>query len=505
MIGTSHMANERLRRKEGGDHRTQTDRYRDPAWWQGRRVTVMGIGTRGGGVGVIRWLARKGAIVTATDARHADALADAMRQLDGLPIRFVLGGHDQADFRASGSDMIVRNPAIPRRAPLLELARADGVPVEMEMSLFLRLCPASVVGVTGTKGKTTTSSLIAHILRGHISDTRLVGNMGVSALDEVDHIDPSAPVVVELSSWQVESLIEHRLSPHIGVLTNISEDHLNTYDGFDDYASVKRGMFAAQTDDDIAILNADDPEVWQVAGTTAAGVLPFGSQADRTCGAFPEGDWCVLRDAAGELRLPRPRQLALAGAHGMSNTLAAMAVARVLGVPDEIVRSRIATFHGVSNRMEVVAEIDGVTYINDTTATAPIAAIAALRALAGRRVHWIGGGADKALVLDELAVEVASRAATVHLLDGSATQRLAEAVRTAGTEPGTPYTSLSDATMAAQRVSRPGDIVLLSPGCASFGLFRDEFDRGDQFRVAVSRIADHGIHAPVAPNALAAL
>ena len=480
-------------------HATVSDQRHDPARWQGRRVTVMGIGTRGGGAGVIRWLVRQGAVVTATDARSADQLADTIRQLDGLPVRFVLGGHDEADFRAAGTDMVIRNPAIPRRAPLLELARADGVPVEMEMSLFLRLCPAPVVGVTGTKGKTTTSSLIAHILRGHHPGTRLVGNMGVSALDELDRLDPSTPVVVELSSWQVESLIEHRLSPHIGVLTNISEDHLNTYDGFDDYASVKRGLFAAQREDDVAVLNADDPEVWRVARTATGRVLPFGRNADRSCGAFPEGKACVLRDAAGELRVPRPQHLALAGEHGMSNTLAAMAVARLLGVPGDVIRNRTASFDGVANRMEVVAEIAGVTYINDTTATAPIAAIAALRAMPGRRIHWIGGGADKALTFDELAADVAARAATIHLLDGTATPRLAAALTAAGAEPGASFSSMWDAALAASRASAPGDVVLLSPGCASFGLFRDEFDRGDQFRIAVSRLSDIRAQKPAHP------
>ena len=454
----------------------------------GQRVTVMGIGTRGGGAGVIRWLVGQGAVVTATDGKTAEQLGDAIRELDGLPVRLVLGGHDEADFRASGADMIVRNPAIPRRAPLLQLARREGIPVEMEMSLFFRACRAPIVGVTGTKGKTTTSTLIAHLLRDEFPGTVLAGNMGISALGQVDRLTPDAPVVIELSSWQIESLIEHRLAPQVAVITNISEDHLNTYDSYADYAATKLGLLAAQTAGHVAILNRDDPLVWVGAGQTAATVIPFGLSDDGGPGAWLSGDTYVVRDAAGEVRVDWPGGLPLAGDHGGRNALAALAVGRALGARDSVLRSALGKFRGVPHRMEEVDEIAGVLYINDTTATAPAAAIAALSAFPGRRIHWIGGGADKSVDLSGLAETVARVAWSIRLLDGSATPRLREAIVANGGGPRGPYQSILDATLTAHRSSLPGDVVLLSPGCASFGLFRDEFDRGEQFRAAVQQV-----------------
>ncbi len=210
----------------------------------GKRVTLLGLGTRGGGLGVARYLVRQGAEVTVTDKRPAEELAEPLAELSGLSIRYVLGNHDERDFTPGGADLIVRNPGVPRRAPLLELARAGGIPVEMEMSLFFRACPAPIIGVTGTKGKTTVSTLTGDLLRDTFPDVVVAGNMGISALDQLPRLRPDVPVVIELSSWQLESLIEHRLAPHIAVLTMIAEDHLNTYDGFADYAATKRGRHA---------------------------------------------------------------------------------------------------------------------------------------------------------------------------------------------------------------------------------------------------------------------
>ncbi len=448
----------------------------------------MGIGTRGGGIGVIRWLVEQGSLVTATDGKTAEQLGETMRELDGLPVRLVLGGHDESDFRKSGADMVVRNPAIPRRAPLLELARREGVPVEMEMSLFFRASRAPIVGVTGTKGKTTTSTLIAHLLRDEFPGTVLAGNMGISALAQLGQLTPEAPVVVELSSWQVESLIEHGLAPQVAVITNISPDHLNTYDDYDDYASTKLGLLTAQRAGETAILNRDDERAWSGSRGTAASVIPFGLHDEGGPGAWLSGDTYVVRDADGELRVRRPGGLPLAGDHGARNALAALAVGRALRVRDVVLRSALGEFAGVPHRMEEVGVIAGIRYINDTTATAPAAAISALTAFPGLRIHWLGGGADKAVDLSELAATVVRDTHSIHLLDGSATARLSEAIIARGGRPHGPYQTIFNAVLTAHRSALPGDVVLLSPGCASFRLFRDEFDRGEQFRAAVRRV-----------------
>jgi UDP-N-acetylmuramoylalanine--D-glutamate ligase len=462
---------------------------------RGKRVTLIGLGTRAGGLGVARYLASQGAEVTVTDMRPAEALAEPLAALAGLPIRFVLGEHQERDFTPERADLIVRNPGVPRRAPLLELARSHGIPVEMEMSLFFRACPAPIVGITGTKGKTTVSTLTGELLRLAFPDVVVAGNMGVSALEQLPRLRPETPVVIELSSWQLEALIEHGLAPWIAVLTLIAEDHLNTYDGFADYAATKRGITRHQRPGDWLIVNRDDPEAWRAAGETAAAVVPFGEGDHGDDGAWLAEEGLRWRWQGAETRWPRPSSPALAGRHGARNALAALAAAKLAGVDSDAIGGCLAAFRGVKDRMETVAELDGVTFINDTTATAPAATVAALECLAARRgkVHLLAGGADKGLDPSPLAEAAARTQAKVYLFAGTATPALESALRTRGLAPSGPFTGMSEAVAAARREARPGDIILLSPGCASFGLFRDEFDRGDRFRETVLSLEqEHG-------------
>jgi UDP-N-acetylmuramoylalanine--D-glutamate ligase len=387
----------------------------------GQRVTLIGLGTRRGGLGVARYLARAGAEVTVTDLRPAEALAETITELRDLPIRYVLGRHEERDFTPHGADMIVRNPGVPRHAPHLQLARAHGIPIEMEMSLFFRACPAPIVGVTGTKGKTTVSTLAGELIRAAVPRASVAGNMGISALDQLENLTPAAPIVIELSSWQLEALIEHGLSPWIAVLTLIAEDHLNTYDGFEDYAATKRGITRHQRRGDWLIVNRDDPNAWRAAGETQADVVPFGTHDLGADGAWLTADSLLWRWQGTESHWPLPSSPALAGRHGARNALAALAVAMLAGVKADPVGELLNAFTGVRDRMERVAQIDGVLYINDTTATAPIAAVAALEALANQpgQVHLLAGGADKCLDPAPLADAVAASNALVYLLDGS--------------------------------------------------------------------------------------
>ena len=458
---------------------------------RGKRVTLIGLGTRRGGLGVARYLAREGAVVTVTDLRPPEALAETMAELEGLPIRYVLGRHEERDFTPEGADLVVRNPGVPRRAPLLELARSHGIPVEMEMSLFFRACPAPIVGVTGTKGKTTVSTLTGELIRAVLPEAIVAGNMGISALDQLPRLTPAAPVVLELSSWQLEALIEHQLAPRIAVLTMIAEDHLNTYDSFAEYAATKRGIAWHQRAGDWLVVNRDDPEAWQAAGETRATVVPFGLADRGEAGVWLASDTLVWRWQGEERRWPRPQSPALAGRHGASNALAAVAAAMLAGVDASSVAAGLERFQGVRDRMEQVAEIDGVTYINDTTATAPIAAVAALERLANHpgRIHLLAGGADKRLDPSPLAEAAARYEALVYLFDGTASPALEHCLRERGVAPRGPFTSMDEAVCAARGAASPGDVVLLSPGCASFGLFRDEFDRGDRFRACVAALS----------------
>lgn len=468
--------------------------WANPADLAGKRVTLLGLGVHGGGVGVARFLAERGAIVTVTDAKPTEELRASIEQLAGLDIRFVLGGHDERDFTRAGADMVIRNPSVPRRAALLEKAREDGVPVEMEMSLFLRLAPGPVVGVSGTKGKTTTSNLLALMLQDWRPETRIAGNMGLSALALLPQLDTETATVLELSSWQLEGMEEHHVSPHIAVLTNISPDHLNTYDSFEAYAETKRRIGAYQSASDFLIVNVDDREARKAMVDSPGRVVPFGRRVNGGAGMTINGRQLEWRFDGQSAKFDVPASsFALAGEHQLSNVAAAAGAALVLGAPTESVQAGIIAFDGVPNRGELVAEIDGVLYVNDTAATAPAAAIAAMERFAGQRIHLITGGANKSLDLEPLAEAIREHAASVALIDGSATPLLQRLLADIEVPVTGPFRGMDPAVDAARSAAQRGDVVLLSPGVASFGIFTDEFDRGEQFRSAVERLAREAV------------
>ncbi|HEV2127422.1 MAG TPA: UDP-N-acetylmuramoyl-L-alanine--D-glutamate ligase [Thermomicrobiales bacterium] len=452
-----------------------------------KRATLVGLGTLGGGVGVARYLVAQGARVTVTDMRDRESLAGSIEALQGLPITWHLGGHDVRDFHPDGADLVVRNPGVPRDSAFLKTARKYGVPIEMEMSLFFRACPAPVIGVTGTKGKTTVSTLIGEMLTVWDPTSVVAGNMGVSALAALDRITPETPAVVELSSWQLEAMHEHRLGPKIAVLTNIHEDHLNHYNGFEDYASTKRTIGAHVPEDGVVIYNADQPDTRRISEVTRACLFPFGLQPRGGEGAWLDDEALVVRWNGRENRYGLPTHLALRGPAGIANALAAIAAATARGVPTGVIAGALRSFAGVPNRLELIASCGGTRFINDTSATAPAAAAATIRLLAHEpgELTVIGGGADKSSDFSPLADAVAHTGVRLVLLDGSGTARLQEALREHAVEPQTPFGSLADAFEAAAAGDTNERTVVLSPGCASFGMFRNEFDRGDQFRELV--------------------
>jgi UDP-N-acetylmuramoylalanine--D-glutamate ligase len=443
----------------------------------------MGLGTRAGGAGVARYLAVSGAIVTVTDLRDESALAQPMAELDGLGIRFVLGHHEPADF--TDTDVVVRNPGVRRTNQYLAMAREAGVEIDMEMAIFLRASPAPVIGITGTKGKTTTSALCGEMLRHWRPETIVAGNMGVSAVSALPEITPETPVVLELSSWQLEGMDERQIGPHIAVITNISEDHLDTYRDFDDYADTKRSLGRHLAANDYLVLNAADPEVARAAEHTAARVMWFGAGELPGVGVRAHANALISTIPGREGRIAMPDNPALRGEHQRVNAAAAACAALLRGVSIAGVAAGLASFTGVANRMEIVAEVDSVLFVNDTAATAPAAAIASLRAFSDRPIHLICGGADKRLDFRPLAQEIVACVSSVTLLDGTATATLRSLIEAAGVEVGAPVQTMREAVEQSIRHARAGDVVLLSPGCASFGLFRDEFDRGSQFQHAV--------------------
>lgn len=457
-----------------------------------KRVLVFGLGVHGGGVGVARWLVKQGARVTVTDLKRAEELQPALDALRGLPIEYVLGEHRAQDFL--NADLIVRNPAVPRESSWLALAREHHIPVEMEMSLFVARLPrgaAQVIGITGTKGKTTTTLMTGAMLQRANPKTVIAGNLRVSALELLDQIDADTPVVLELSSWQLEAFAPHRISPHLAAITNIFPDHLNRYRDLDDYAQAKRIIFQYQQPNDFVVLNFDNRILTHLPRALGRVVWTSAARALKE-GAYRDDDWLMWRWEGATQKLVRVNELRVSGEHNIANALVASALALLWGASPTHVAETLREFGGVPHRQEVVCELDGVRYINDTTATAPAATLAAIETFAptARGIILIAGGADKSLDFAELARVIVRRVRAVILLEGSATDKLARALEQVG---GAAlivgrFDDFERAVKTSREIAREGDIVLLSPACASFGMFANEFERGELFKEIVGRL-----------------
>jgi UDP-N-acetylmuramoylalanine--D-glutamate ligase len=443
----------------------------------------MGLGVHGGGLGVARWLLGQGARVTVTDMADASALVVPLAQLDAAAaalntsVSSTLGEHRATDV--TSAELLVVNPAVRPNSPWLKLAREAGVPIATEMSLFFARCPGPILGVTGTKGKTTTALLLAAMLRQEHPQTVAAGNMRVSALEALDQIDASTPVVLELSSFQLVGLAAAGYSPRHALITNISPDHLNYHGTMQEYVAAKAAIYAYQDKDGVAVLPTELATLPEAPGTT----LRFGLDTPEA-DAYIDGEHALFRGeelfALTDLRLP--------GRHNIANALAAAVVARSFGIMPVRIQAALHHFSGIEHRQELVRELDGVYYINDTTATNPAAALAALASLPGP-IILIAGGADKELVFDDFARAIVTRTKAYVLLEGSGTDRLARAIGRATAQSGVAtsasggrFDDFAAAIRAARAHAVPGDTVLLSPGCASFGMFKNEFHRGEEFR-----------------------
>ncbi len=432
----------------------------------GKKITVMGLGLLGRGLGDTLFLVRCGALVTVTDLKTADQLAPSLMRLEGLPVRLRLGEHHPDDF--VNADMILRNADVPRSSRFLQLAAERGVPVEMDESLFCKYFSGQIVGITGTRGKSTTTTLIHRILSAHRKRVFLGGNIrGLATLPLLEHAQENDTAVLELSSWQLQGFHDSKISPHASVFTNVYPDHLNRYQGMGDYIQDKKAIFLYQRDGDFCVFNGDQSETAELAREAPAGKEFF-----------------RLRDVpdAWSVRLP--------GKHNRENVAAAACLCRKLGVPDETIRSTVEEFRGLEHRLEWLGEKDGIGFINDSTSTTPVAGCAALNSLPGKRILLIAGGADKNLDLQPFAEAAASRAHKIALLQGDATEALHRQIVSTGGEMKIVgrFDELKNAVKRLVEEAEPGDVVLLSPGCASFGMFQNEFHRGESFVKIVREI-----------------
>lgn len=450
---------------------------------RGLKATVMGLGLHGGGLASARFLAERGAIVTVTDMKDEAVLADSVAALAGLPIRYVLGRHELGDF--SSADLVVKNPAVRPDSPYLLAARV----VETDISLFLRLSPSPIIAVTGSKGKSSVSSAIYHVLASSGASAFLGGNITVSPLSFLPRCGPATPVVLELSSWQLADMKSLGvLKPRIALLTSIMPDHMNRYSSMEEYVADKRLIYADQDPGCFTICNRDDPWGRSFAAETRARVLWYSDRCEALPGAWIDsgpsriGLYSPLGEPS-EAEEILPRDLLVPGAHQRKNLLAAALACRAYGLAPALISSALASFSGVEHRLERFAEKGGVSWYNDSAATIPQAVAAALGSF-DNPVILITGGTDKNLDFEPVRSAYA-KAKSIILLAGTGTEKLLPRLKEDGLAFEGPYDDLSLAVATAAKLAAPGDTVLLSPGCASFGMFVHEFDRGQKFKETV--------------------
>lgn len=463
--------------------------------FSGRRITLMGLGSFGGGTGAARFLLQRGAQLTISDRRPPDDLATSLAELNDLPAPTLhLGGHDVDDFLQA--DLIVASPAVRRDHPCLVAARSAGIPVTSEMNLFWERNPAPVVAITGSNGKSTTTAMTAAILEQSGRRVWLGGNLGTSLLPCVDDIRPNDVVVLELSSFQLFDLDAIAASPQVAVVTNFSPNHLDWHDTLDAYRLAKQTILRHQTERDFAVLNRNDTDVaaWPVRGERHE--FGFVDSLDDAELAGQSGVW-IERNAAVSSQhavaqiahqqrrrdVPLGEWLTVPGWHNRANAAAAIAAAIAGGADAATIEPALRSYRALSHRLEWVVDVKGVSYFNDSLATTPESSIVALESF-DRPVWLMAGGYDKRVSLSEMATAVAERCAGVALMGQTAPQlqELIAAVPNRGCQISPVTTTFEQAFHWVAERARPGDVVLLSPGCASYDWFRNFAHRGETFR-----------------------
>jgi UDP-N-acetylmuramoylalanine--D-glutamate ligase len=490
---------------------------------QGLHTRALVVGLAREGMALARFLAARGCRVTVTDVKPADALSDRVAALSDLPVALALGGHPLALLEEA--DIVFVSPGVPLEIPFLIEARNRGLPLSSETRLFTRLCPALVVGITGSSGKTTTTALVGEMLKCAGWQTWVGGNIGRPLIGLVDEIGPADVVVMELSSFQLEFFapwpetaqrhgsteIDSVLfdpagwSPPIATILNITPNHLDRHATMESYIAAKMHILDHQKPGDVAVLNLDNRVTRSVAEEAAARgqrVLWFGLEQAVDEGAFLQGDELVLRLAGRTEVLCRTKDLKLLGHHNLANSLAACALAasvsmihqpaaRSMELPVEALHRTLASFRGVEHRLELVRDQGGVRWYNDSIATTPERTVAALRSF-DAPIVLLAGGRDKHLPWDEMA-DLTWRKVRHLILFGEAASLIERAMHDAQqAAPGTPYQTgishagtLQRAVELAARLAQPGDVVLLSPGGTSFDAYQDFVARGEHFRQLV--------------------
>jgi UDP-N-acetylmuramoylalanine--D-glutamate ligase len=430
----------------------------------GKRILVVGLGLQGSGIGAVKFFSELGAAVTVTDLKNKEQLKSSIDELKQYNVRFSLGGHKVEDF--INTDVILKGPGVRWDRPEIKAAQEKGIPIEMESALFAAFCPAPIVGITGTRGKSTTTSMIYEVLKLTGRHVHLAGNIPqVSTILLLEKIHSDDIVVMELSSFQLSGFHAYKISPHIAVFTSFYPDHLNYYSSMDDYFHDKSAIYAYQTEKDFLIAHNSLQE--RIENDKPHSRVTYYSSSE-----FP-AEFMYLR-----------------GVHNKRNAAAALHVSSLFNIPKNDADDTLKNFKNLSYRQAVVAEKNGVTFINDTTSTTPIAAVAAINSFSDKPIIHILGGNSKNLPYAEL-MEVLQSVEKIVLLKGSFTDEIYNELKKRYSDKLSPvFDDLEKAIKYAYTEAKKykETYVLFSPAATSFAMFNNEFHRGDYFNSVVNSL-----------------
>lgn len=451
---------------------------------RGKRVLVVGAGKSG--VAVARFLIKKGAAVALTDANSPTDADKWFAELTTEGVELFLGGYPTV--RRDDFDLLVVSPGVPLSVAPVQAAVDDQIPVLGELELAYQFSLAPIVAITGTNGKTTTTALLGSVFQAAGKNTLVGGNIGLPLVAEIeDYSGTEAVIVAEVSSFQLETCCLFR--PKVSVILNITPDHLDRHGSMEQYIAAKAKIFSSQKTGDFIVLNADDPLTVALGGTAEGEVLFFSRCKELAEGVFVQAGNIVARLAGKMEKICAVDDLRIPGTHNLENALAAVAVAKVMGVRNQVLAASLRSFNGVAHRLEFVTDINGVGYVNDSKGTNPDASIKALEAY-DRPIVLIAGGKNKGSDFGRLAEKIKEKVRVLVVL-GQSADLIADAAREKRFTSILYAADFKEAVFLAHRAARSGDIVLLSPACASWDMFKNFEERGAMFKEIVFRIQRH--------------
>ena len=452
------------------------------------KVLVWGLGLNDGGLGIVEFFVDQGAKVTVTDTKTKEHLAPPLKKLSkyGDKVKYVLGEHKKSDFKEA--DLVIRSPAAKPGTELLKYVESLGIDVEMEQSLFHRLKPCPVIGITGTKGKSTTTTLIYEILKDQYGDRAFLGgNIGQSVMRILPTLTKDNIGVLEMSSFHLDQMGKEKISPEYSLITNMYVDHINWHESMDEYIDAKKKIFINQIKDGFTVINIDNDITKDFISEIPSEVITF-SLKDKNADYFTDGDLNVYHEGRKMLSLDKSP---LKGKHNIYNMTAAVSLTHRFGVNVENIIKAVNEFKGIEGRQELVRELNGIKFYNDTTATALESINAALDRFGPenqRKIVMISGGMDKGLDYSVISESVSKYVKGIVLLEGTASEKIFKQFKESNLMIEKYFGDFKKAIEKAYEIAESGDMIILAPGATSFNMFENEFDRGRQFNKIVNSL-----------------